>query len=72
MAARGADAVYGRANRELANQLAMTMLSPEDAAAAMMAAARADAGNPLARAASPYLLTAARSVRPAVALTESA
>jgi hypothetical protein len=32
LVARGADAAYGRANRELANQLAMVMLDPGDAA----------------------------------------
>lgn len=66
--ARGADAAYGRANKELANQLAMTMLSPEDAAAAMMAASRADAGNPLMRVASPYFLTAGRSIPASTAI----
>lgn len=66
--ARGADAAYGRANKELANQLAMTMLSPEDAAAAMMTASRADASNPLMRAASPYFLTAGRSIPASTAI----
>lgn len=68
VAARGADAAYGRANRELTNQLATTMLSPEDALAAMLAASRADAGNPLVRAVSPYLLAASRTVPPAATL----
>lgn len=36
VAARGADALYGRANREIANRLAMTMLDPEEAATAML------------------------------------
>lgn len=36
VAARGADALYGRANREIANRLAMTMLDPAEAATAML------------------------------------
>lgn len=56
LVARGADVAYGRANRELANQLAETMLSPGDASAAMGAATAADAPNPLLRLLAPYLL----------------
>lgn len=36
VAARAADAIYGSANRNMANRLAMTMLDPAEAATAMM------------------------------------
>src|SRR3990167_2010223 len=37
--ARGADAAYGSANRDISNQLAMTLLDPRKAASVMQAAA---------------------------------
>jgi hypothetical protein len=64
VASRGADMAYGRANKELSAQLAQTMLSPEDAAAAMSAATRSNQTNPLLQLLAPYLLSGARSVPP--------
>lgn len=40
VASRGADALYGRANKEMANRLAMALLNSEEAAAMMAAANR--------------------------------
>jgi hypothetical protein len=68
LAARGADVAYGRANKELASQLAQTMLSPADASAAMSAAAQDAQPNALLELLKPYLLTGARTVPPAVLL----
>lgn len=39
IAGRGADALYGRANKELANKLAQALLNPQDAGNAMLLAA---------------------------------
>lgn len=64
VAARGADVAYGRANKELGNRLAETMLSPAEAADAMSAANQADAPNALLRLLAPYLLTGARTAPP--------
>ncbi len=44
MASRGADALYGRANRELAAKLAESGLNPQQVAAAMQAAAQPGGG----------------------------
>lgn len=71
LAARGADVAYGRANKELGNQLAETMLSPADAAAAMSAATSADTSNPLLKLLAPYLLRG-MSAAPAAAALQGA
>jgi hypothetical protein len=55
VASRTADVAYGRANKELSNQLAQTMLSPEDAAAAMKVANESDKPNALLQLLLPYL-----------------
>lgn len=71
VAARVGDAAYGRQNEELAAQLAQTMLSPEQAAAAMRAAATYDAPNALQQLANQYGLRLLGSTAPALALTMS-
>lgn len=64
VAARGADVAYGRANKELSNRLAETMLSPADAAEAMRLANESDTPNALLKLLAPYLKIAARTTAP--------
>ena len=49
-AARGADAVYGRANREIASRLANALLEPSEAARMMQSAVPSDSAARIARA----------------------
>ena len=68
LAAQGGKLAYSDANKRLANQLAETMLSPADAAAAMRAATEADTPNPLLKLLAPYLLRVGGAAPAAVAI----
>lgn len=71
LASRAGDVAYARANRELGNRLAQTMLSPQDAADAMRAAALYDVPNPLLGRLEPYGMMLSTSIPATVALPAS-
>jgi hypothetical protein len=71
VAARAGDVAYGRQNAELAQQLANTMLSPGDAAAAMTAATNYDTPNALQSLLQLYGPRLLGSAAPAAALAVS-